>query len=203
MSRLLLGYFVVVGTAVALNRTAPAWTTAGTMTACFLVPLAFGGLRTRLSLLQPRWRATLSSTVDGCVTSLAILPAFLGVVYLLGEWRPAPVSAGVLARDVAMGVLAIALPEEFFFRGYLQRELDRLWPRTIRILGAPCGWGLLVAAVLFAFAHVIIQGNPGALLVLFPGLVFGWLYARHRSIAGPVIFHAACNLSLLARPGLM
>jgi len=28
----------------------------------------------------------------------------------------------------------------------------------------------------------------------FPGLAFGWMYARTRSILASTIFHAACNL---------
>jgi hypothetical protein len=100
-------------------------------------------------------------------------------------------------------VALFALPEEFFFRGFLQRHLDGLWPRRARVLGASCGPGLPVAAALFALAHLAVQLRPQALLVFFPGLAFGWLYARRGSIIGPVILHAACNLSLLACPGFL
>jgi membrane protease YdiL (CAAX protease family) len=42
--------------------------------------------------------------------------------------------------------------------------------------------------------------EPQMLTRFFPGLVFGWMYARTRSILAGTIFHAACNLimSLLA-----
>jgi len=203
LSRLLLGYLVFVGILVALKKLAPEWTVTGTVAACFLVPFVSATHPTRRSLFQPRWKATLQSLYDGGIASLVLLPVFLGVVYFLGEWSPQPLSASSLTEHAVREILAVALPEEFFFRGYLQGELDRVWKRRVRVRGAPCGWGLLLAAALFACSHVLLRGEVRALLVVFPGLIFGWLYARRRSIAGPVIFHAACNLSRLACPGWM
>ena len=36
--------------------------------------------------------------------------------------------------------------------------------------------------------------EPQMLTRFFPGLVFGWMFARTRSILAGTIFHAACNL---------
>src|SRR5690606_1171881 len=53
-----------------------------------------------------------------------------------GAW-PGLVGGGIL--DVAVGLFAVALPEEVFHRGYLMGALDRAWPPKGTILGAKLG----------------------------------------------------------------
>lgn len=104
--------------------------------------------------------------------------------------------------DEALGQwLVIALPEEAFYRGYLQTALDEAWPRRIRVLGADLGPSVVVASALFAVGHVATEIHPSRLSVFFPALVFGWLRARTGGIGAGVAFHALCNLfaSFLAR----
>jgi membrane protease YdiL (CAAX protease family) len=90
-------------------------------------------------------------------------------------------------------LLIVGLPEEFFFRGYLQTECDRSWGKPHHLLGAECGLGLPVAAALFAACHVL-HGGPARLIVFFPGLLYGWLRARTSTIAVPAVYHAVSNL---------
>ncbi len=90
-------------------------------------------------------------------------------------------------------VLVVALPEEFFFRGYLQTQFDRVWGKPYRCLGAQWGAGLPLAAALFAVCHTI-YGGPARLIVFLPGLWYGWLRARTETIAVPIAYHAASNL---------
>lgn len=96
--------------------------------------------------------------------------------------------------EIAGQVVVIALPEEAFFRGYLQSALDRAWPPRWRILGADLGPGWLVAAAIFAVGHYLTIHHPARLAVFFPALVFGWLRKRSRGIGAPLLFHAACNV---------
>lgn len=96
-------------------------------------------------------------------------------------------------RQVAEQFLLVALPEEMFFRGYLQEQLDQTFGRRWRILGARLGVGWLLADALFAVCH-IFRGGPARLIVFFPGLLYGWLRARTGSIAMPVAYHAVSNL---------
>jgi membrane protease YdiL (CAAX protease family) len=91
-------------------------------------------------------------------------------------------------------VFAIALPEELFYRGYLQSALDRAWAPRVTILGAKVGAGLLVASAIFALGHLFTTPNPARLAVFFPALLFGWLRARTGGIGASVLFHATCNL---------
>ncbi len=96
----------------------------------------------------------------------------------------------------------VALPEEHFFRGYLQSRLDRRWGTPFRLLGTPVGWGLLAASAAFALLHPILIPGPHRLLVFFPALLFGWLRARQGHLGAAVLVHAGSNL-LLAIVGRM
>lgn len=91
-------------------------------------------------------------------------------------------------------IVVVALPEELFFRGYLMGKLEERWPARVRVLGAPVGWALPVSALLFAFGHFLVDFNPQRLSVFFPGLVFGWMRLRARSLAAGTVFHALCNV---------
>jgi CAAX protease family protein len=102
-------------------------------------------------------------------------------------------------RDEVLGQLVvIALPEEAFYRGYLQSRLDEVWPRRVMVLGAPLGIGWLVASAIFALGHIATVHLPARLAVFFPALLFGWLRARTKGIGASVLFHWVCNLGSFA-----
>lgn len=98
-----------------------------------------------------------------------------------------------LATEALDQIVIIAVPEEMFFRGYLQTQFDLVWGRPYRVFGAECGAGLLAAAALFAACHVI-HGGPARLIVFFPGVLYGWLRARTGTIVVPGLYHAASNV---------
>jgi len=98
------------------------------------------------------------------------------------------------ADDLPGQLLVIALPEEAFFRGYLQTALDEAWPPRWRILGATVGPSLLMTSAIFAVGHLLTEPNPSRLAVFFPSLLFGWMRARTGGIGASVLFHAAYNL---------
>ena len=91
-------------------------------------------------------------------------------------------------------LVVVAIPEELFFRGYLMERLEKVWPPTRRILGAPVGWALVVSSALFAVGHLLVIPNPQRLAVFFPALLFGWMRARTGSIAAGAVYHALCNV---------
>jgi membrane protease YdiL (CAAX protease family) len=105
-------------------------------------------------------------------------------------WAPPP-----KLLDAVLGQLVVvALPEEAFFRGYLQTALDRAWGRRVQIFGAWVGPGLFVSSAIFAVGHLATVHNPARLAVFFPSLVFGWLRARTGGIGAGIAFHTMCNL---------
>jgi membrane protease YdiL (CAAX protease family) len=91
-------------------------------------------------------------------------------------------------------LLVVALPEELFYRGFVQTAWARTAPeRGVTVLGARLGAGFLWTQVLFAAGHLVVL-QPWRLGTFFPGLLFGWLRARTGSLAAPVILHALSNL---------
>jgi membrane protease YdiL (CAAX protease family) len=97
--------------------------------------------------------------------------------------------------DAVLGqLIVVALPEEAFFRGYVQTAFDRSFRGRVRILGADVGMGLVLSSAIFAFGHLATVWNPARLAVFFPSLVFGWMRARTGGIGAGVLFHATCNL---------
>lgn len=104
------------------------------------------------------------------------------------------VQAWETINEVFGQLVIIALPEEAFYRGYLQSRLDDALPGRVRILGAQVGPALIVSSVIFALGHFATIREPARLAVFFPSLVFGWLRARTKGIGASVAFHASCNL---------
>ena len=102
---------------------------------------------------------------------------------------PNPAPRLRLPPDLLMTVLGqlfvVALPEEFFFRGYLQGRLQE-------VLSLPAA--LFFSAVLFALGHVLVSFDPGTLAVFFPGLLFGLARALTGSVLAGTLLHASCNL---------
>ena len=124
-----------------------------------------------------------------------LAPAACGLVTHAGlRLPPAMLSLDPRHNLILAELVVVALPEEFFFRGYVQGRLTEAWAPRWRLLGAPVGGALVVSSALFALTHVAVQGNPATLAVFFPGLVFGWMRARSGSILPGVLFHASCNL---------
>ncbi|MGQ0613062.1 MAG: CPBP family glutamic-type intramembrane protease [Planctomycetaceae bacterium] len=129
--------------------------------------------------------------------SIATLPAFVLVAGLLGrpaQPLPALVDLGAIAF---LQLFAVALPEEILFRAFLQRRLAA-WRAAVgggarNILGCRVGLEVPAAALLFALFHLPARGVAG-LATFFPGLLFGWSYARTGNVWAGALYHAACNL---------
>lgn len=86
----------------------------------------------------------------------------------------------------------VALPEEYFYRGYLQPALARLSGERAR--GVLPVRAIVAASVLFALGHVLVDFAALRLTVFFPSLLFGWLRERSGGLVAPLIYHAACNV---------
>ncbi|HZA50832.1 MAG TPA: MXAN_2755 family glutamic-type intramembrane protease, partial [Myxococcaceae bacterium] len=100
------------------------------------------------------------------------------------------------AEWIVDNLLVVALPEEFFYRGYIQGRLRDLWPEGKTIFGARLGRAFWLTALLFAIGHLAIF-QTWRLAVIFPALLFGWLRERTGTVMGAALFHATCNLLAL------
>lgn len=97
---------------------------------------------------------------------------------------------------LAYHVFFVAIPEEFFYRGYMQTRLDELWAPRWRVFGADLGPGFLLTTVLFAFGHSLVVFQWWHFAIIFPALVFGWMRARTNGVLAGALFHAWCNVTV-------
>jgi membrane protease YdiL (CAAX protease family) len=96
-------------------------------------------------------------------------------------WRLPP----NLAQAAAAQFIVVAVPEEYFFRGFLQGRLRDVLPP---------GRAIAVSSVLFGLGHYLVDYDPNRLAVAFPGVLFGLLREWTGSILPGALFHATCNL---------
>jgi len=166
--------------------------------------LSLGGLLEPVALNLRRMGAETLSAIGwvGLMCLLTFAPFWLGFLWW---WHPehdfSMVSWSSVGSDALGQLLVVALPEEAFYRGYLQTSLQDKWPLRWRVFGAELGPGWLIASAVFALGHLLTDPDPSRLGVFFPALVFGWLRQRTGGIGAGVCFHAACNLfaSILGR----
>lgn len=92
---------------------------------------------------------------------------------------------------IIINFLLVAIPEEIFFRGYLQKQLGN----TIM--------SVVIVSFLFAIAHFVticIFKGPGLfvcsvnILTFFPSLVMGYLYLKTKTLWSSIFFHALANI---------
>jgi len=110
-----------------------------------------------------------------------------------------------VASFVVAQLIVVALPEEAFFRGYLQTALTDLTKKRLRVLGVELALGAwMLQAALFAAMHFMVEPHPARLAVFFPALLFGWTRAWRGGIGAALALHAMSNLysEILARSWL-
>jgi len=162
------------------------------------------------------WAAYGRGLRTGLLSCAVVLPCFAVAFAAYAALLPrlSPALAGQVAPYLAPGRLAlrlptgfglqvplqllvVALPEELFYRGWMQTAWARTAPeRGVRVLGARLGAGFLWTQLLFAAGHLVVL-RPWRLATFLPGLWFGWLRERHGSVVAPVVAHALANLFLM------
>lgn len=170
----------------------------------YAYPLALPAFRDRDAWLTP---LKLNAVVIGVI----LVPWLIGYhVYQTTpfdlEWlgmrvvKPAFSWQGTLPESilklVGYHVFFVAIPEEFFYRGYLQSRLDEVFPTRWRVLGASLGPGILITSVLFASGHSIVNPAWWHFAIFAPSLVFGWMRARTGDIVAGAMFHAWANITV-------
>ncbi len=99
-----------------------------------------------------------------------------------------------ILRFAFYDLLMVAIPEEVFYRGYLQSELKQYDRKKIHIAGIEIGVSFVIVNILFALGHLIVIQDIVRLAVFFPGLVFSWLKEKDDNISGSVTFHWLSNV---------
>lgn len=162
--------------------------------------LALGGLVLPGPLPFRRLTTSAAAALGwACVTALIVfVPFFLGWKH---HWHAdGPFRFGFtpasFANEAFGQLVIIALPEEAFYRGYVQSRLDAAMGKgfRVRFLGADASLAIVITSALFAAGHLATVHSPARLAVFFPSLLFGWLRARTKGIGAGFVFHAMCNV---------
>ena len=185
-----LAAYAAVIAAIVISRTAvgPEYALALSAGAMLWVPFLLDRGTASVLRFDPR------GLLRGAGISLAVLFLYLACLHLFSAHTGKTVRFIEPTASLALThLVAIAFPEEFFFRGYLQRKFG-------------AGWGAIVAvSALFAAAHLLVIcvfSGGGACaqnaLTFFPSLVMGYLYVRTGTIWSSVFFHFAANIVYLS-----
>ncbi len=160
--------------------------------------LAYGGLVLPGAI---DWRRVIRSTGVALAwafgtAAVVFVPFYFGWRWW---WHPAMHFSAELGslpflNDAAGQLLMIALPEEAFYRGYLQSRLDDAFETRWNVAGAVVSPALFLTSAVFALGHLATVHDVTRLAVFFPSLLFGWLRARTRGVGADTVFHALCNI---------
>ncbi|MCK5392085.1 MAG: CPBP family intramembrane metalloprotease [Deltaproteobacteria bacterium] len=132
----------------------------------------------------------------GLGVSVVLLSIYVAVIAFYGHYMGKSLVVSDLSYSfVLTQLLLVALPEEVFFRGYLQQKIGN----NIK--------GIIIVSLLFAVGHFITLCLGGghnlaicaqAILTFFPSLVMGYLYLYSRTLWASIIFHFFANIVHIA-----
>jgi membrane protease YdiL (CAAX protease family) len=129
-------------------------------------------------------RIDIKDIAKGILVSAAILIPFL--IFQIFKEKTIVL---IPVKAVLFQLFVIALPEEIYFRGFLQERLGN----TV--------YSVLIVSVLFSVMHLpkfILYHDIYAVLTVFPSLIMGMLYVWTSNIITPTIFHVSANIVFLS-----
>lgn len=138
----------------------------------FLVARPFRGA----GLAPPRARDVAPAVGAFAAFALVAVPVGLATGFI--AWNPRLALPGAVGTPLLI-YAAIALPEEFLFRGLIQNALERLLSPRL---------ALGVASVVFGLAH--LPDPRYVLLATIAGAAYGWVYRRTGRVTAAAITHA-------------
>jgi len=135
-----------------------------------------------------------------CATCVIVFPLLFAGILLLKHFEvPLPLCPVIPEKRwfswLFYQFMYIAVAEEMFFRGYLQSNVLRLLTMSGQ---KNCAFleliGIVVSATVFAISHSVLLGSAMPIIIFFPGLIFGWLFVKTKSLLAPVLFHGLANV---------
>lgn len=162
----------------------------------FNIGLSFGQIKSSFAILA-----------GAC---LLVLPAMFCGLCLLKHYSlnfplwPVLPENQQLASWLFYQFMYVAVAEELFFRGFLQSSILNLLITAVpkrRFL--QCFFSVVLSAVCFAIAHMIIHESAFSVLIIAPGLILGWLYLKTDSLIAPILFHGIANASYYFLTGFL
>ena len=152
--------------------------------------------RAKLQLGNPRFLIHGAAVSVLAVALLMVWPPPLAPFLRHGSPQEAFRGLGLNAQSVLLallyGVLKTGLPEELLFRGLIAGSLFRHLQPV---------WANLAQAAIFLIPHLFVLRVMPELWALIPvvfvaSLFIGWLRSVSDSILGPILVHAALNVTI-------
>ena len=166
-----------------------------------VAPMAWFARRQRRSWAEfgvtlTGWRRSLLEGlgVTAVLTGVALLVAQLGVRAPGAPLLTFGSVASYTGPQFALFVLGYPLHsflQEFIGRGVIQNTLAHFMPQAGRMVP------ILLTSALFGVYHLYVSISF-ALLTVAVSMLFGWLYARHRTLCGVTVLHTAIGLVSVA-----
>jgi uncharacterized protein len=132
------------------------------------------------------WPAWWSAMRSNLKVNLCIWPWFIPVYHFYQTEFFSQKLGWVFPEEllliIAYQFFFVAIPEEFFYRGYFQTRLNEIFPKKFLIFGVPMGWGAIWASLFFAFGHSLVQFQWWHFATFFPGLIFAWMKEKNNGI---------------------
>jgi len=141
--------------------------------------------------LLDKYRRDISITLNKqCVIRWLSLTGLIALLLLV---TPAYQSTPQLINLLTI-VLLTALPEEWFFRRYVQSTLLTYFSRkkSIKLLPANV-LSIIFTSVFFATLHIPVQGYIG-LAVFIPSVILGYIYQLKQDLIFVILLHSLFNL---------
>lgn len=115
----------------------------------------------------------------------------IGLAYILGHVQFAPTLPPDFGWWVFRTLFFVCIPEEAFFRGFIQMEIYRAMQKS--------RWSAFVAIVLaaltFTAVHMQMALNiPYLIMVFAAGMIYGLVYHLTRSIESAILIHFFVNV---------
>lgn len=135
-----------------------------------------------------------------CGTCLVVFPVLFCGVFLLKYYKVQLPLCPVVPEGrwfswLIYQFLYVAVAEETFFRGYLQSNILRLLTIAVaKNLASLELTSIIISAAVFAISHSVLFGNVIPIITFFPGLIFGWVFVKTKSLLAPILFHGLANV---------
>ncbi len=135
-----------------------------------------------------------------CATCVIVFPLLFAGILLLKHFEVQLPLCPVIPEKrwfswLAYQFMYVAVAEEMFFRGYFQSNVLRLLTMSVQKNRAFLELiGIIVSATVFAISHSVLLGSVMPIITFFPGLIFGWLLVKTKSLLAPVLFHGSANV---------
>ncbi|HEY2810774.1 MAG TPA: type II CAAX endopeptidase family protein [Rhabdochlamydiaceae bacterium] len=136
-----------------------------------------------------QWSKMLKITLPATLLGILIMT---GIALKIGMIAWCPKISLIFLPWMVINLIFVSIPEEAFFRGFIQRELYLWFGETpLSAIGS-----IAITSFFFVLLHLIWVGSYSFLLLVFiASVIYGTLYQWTRSIESSILCHYLFNVT--------